>query len=135
VKPYINVTQFKWGLLKILFWLLLRDMCHYMLWKALNEVKSVTYLWSSSISFSQTTCLWTPSCYVIIKYQNLCYSYHWLLCNMTTTFDFWMSKLSYDMFVLVINFIDQSWFPYHIIFEPFEAPNTYSITLVKQVKL
>jgi hypothetical protein len=29
------------------------------------------------------------------------------------TFDLWMSKISFDMFLLVINFINDGWVPYH----------------------
>jgi hypothetical protein len=36
--------------------------------------------------------------------------------------------------VLVINFINQSWVPYHIIVELFEALNTSDATLVEQMK-
>jgi hypothetical protein len=54
---------------------------------------------------------------------------------MTTTFDLWMSRSKYDTFSLVINFINQSWFPCHIIVELFEAFNTSSATLAKQMKV
>ncbi len=52
----------------------------------------------------------------------------------TTTFDFWMPKTSFDMFVLVINFINDDWVPYHVIVRLFEAPNTFGATLAKQMK-
>jgi hypothetical protein len=39
------------------------------------------FLWPSSISFSQTTCLWAPSCFIIENHWNLCASYHWSMCN------------------------------------------------------
>jgi flagellar biosynthesis/type III secretory pathway M-ring protein FliF/YscJ len=30
------------------------------------------------------------------------------------TFDLWISKTSFDMFLLVINFINDRWVPYHV---------------------
>jgi hypothetical protein len=47
------------------------------------------------------------------------------------TFDLWMSRLGYDMFTLVINFINPSWAPYHIIVRLFEAPDIFGATLTK----
>jgi hypothetical protein len=52
----------------------------------------------------------------------------------TTTFDFWMPKTSFDMFVLVINFINDDWVPYHVIVRLFEVLNTFGTTLVEQMK-
>jgi hypothetical protein len=40
----------------------------------------------------------------------------------TTTFDLWMSKIGFDTFVLVINFIYDDWVPYHVIVRLFETP-------------
>ncbi len=42
---------------------------------------------------------------------------------MTTKFELKMSRLSYDTFALVINFINQDWVPCHIIVGLFETPN------------
>jgi hypothetical protein len=55
--------------------------------------------------------------------------------TMTTTFDLWMSRLGYDTFSLVINFINPGWVPCHIIVGLFEATNTFGVTLVEQVKV
>jgi hypothetical protein len=38
------------------------------------------------------------------------------------------------MFVLVINFINDDWVPYHVTIRLFEATNTFGATLVKQMK-
>jgi hypothetical protein len=43
--------------------------------------------------------------------------------TMTTKFESKMSRLSYDTFALVINFINQDWVPCHIIVGLFETPN------------
>jgi hypothetical protein len=47
------------------------------------------------------------------------------------TFDLWMSKIGFDTFVLMINFIDDDWVPYLVIIKLFEAQNTSRATLVK----
>ncbi len=47
------------------------------------------------------------------------------------TFDLWMSKTSFDTFMLVINFIDDDWVPWHVTVGLFEAPNASKATLVK----
>jgi hypothetical protein len=54
--------------------------------------------------------------------------------TMTTAFDLWMLRSSYDTFVWVINFINQSWVPCHIIVELFEAFDTSDATLAEQMK-
>jgi hypothetical protein len=33
----------------------------------------------------------------------------------TITFDLWTSKIGFDTYTLVINFIDDDWVPYHVI--------------------
>jgi hypothetical protein len=43
----------------------------------------------------------------------------------TTTFDLLMSKISFDMFVLVTNFINDDSVPYHITIRLFEALDTF----------
>jgi hypothetical protein len=53
----------------------------------------------------------------------------------TTTFDLWMSRLGYDTFALVINFIYQSLVPCHIIVGLFETPDTSNASLAKQMKV
>jgi len=55
--------------------------------------------------------------------------------TMTTTFDLWMSRLGYDTFSLVINFINPGWVPCYIIFGLFETTNTFGVALVEQVKV
>jgi hypothetical protein len=42
-----------------------------------------------------------------------------------------MSKIGFDTFVLVINFINDDWLPWHVIVGLFEVPNTSGRTLVK----
>jgi hypothetical protein len=44
-------------------------------------------------------------------------------------------KFSYDTFSLVINFINQSWVPCHIIVGLFEVPNIFGVTFIEQVKV
>jgi hypothetical protein len=47
------------------------------------------------------------------------------------TFDLYMSKIGFDMFPLVIIFINDDWVPYHVIIRLFEAPNTFRVPLEK----
>jgi hypothetical protein len=54
---------------------------------------------------------------------------------MTTTFDLWMLRLSYDIYVSVINFINPSWVPCHISVGSFEALDICSVAFVEQVKV
>jgi hypothetical protein len=54
---------------------------------------------------------------------------------MPTTFDFWMSKLGYDNFALVMNLINLSWSPCHITIGLFEAHDIFGATLTKQMKI
>jgi hypothetical protein len=50
-------------------------------------------------------------------------------CAITTsTFDLQMSKIGFDTFAFVINFIDDDWVPYHVIVGLFDTPNTFEIT-------
>ncbi len=58
-----------------------------------------------------------------------------LCVNMTTTFDLWMLRLSYDISILVINFINLSWAPCHISVALFEALDISSVTFLKQMKV
>jgi hypothetical protein len=50
------------------------------------------------------------------------------------TFALWMSKTNFDMFVLMINFINYDWVPYHVTIRLFEALDTFGATLVEQMK-
>jgi hypothetical protein len=54
---------------------------------------------------------------------------------MTTTFDPWMLRLSYDISTLVINFINPSWVPYYISVGLFEAPDISSFSFLEQMKM
>jgi len=47
------------------------------------------------------------------------------------TFDLWMSKIGFIIFMLMINFINDDWMPCHVIIKFFEARNTSRATLVK----
>jgi hypothetical protein len=55
--------------------------------------------------------------------------------TITTMFGLWMSRLNYDTFSLVINFINQSWVPCHIIVGLFEVLNLFGVTFIEQVKV
>jgi hypothetical protein len=54
---------------------------------------------------------------------------------MTTTFDLWMLRSGYDIFALVINFINLSWVPCHIVIGLFETPNIFCAAFAKKVKV
>ncbi len=41
----------------------------------------------------------------------------------SVTFDLWMSQSGFDIFSLVVNFIDDAWVPKHVNVGLFEAPN------------
>jgi hypothetical protein len=45
-----------------------------------------------------------------------------------------MSRSSYDLFALVINFINQFWILCHIIVGLFEALDIFNVALTKQAK-
>jgi hypothetical protein len=48
----------------------------------------------------------------------------------TTSFDLWMSKNAYNIFALVINFLDENWQPKKVIIGLFEVIETTCQTLV-----
>ncbi len=50
------------------------------------------------------------------------------------TFDPLMFKTSFDMFVLVINFINDDWVPCHVTIRLFEATYTFGATLAEQME-
>ncbi len=49
-------------------------------------------------------------------------------------FDLWMSRIAYDTFCLIINFIDDTWQLHNVIIRLFEAPNIIGATLVEIMK-
>jgi hypothetical protein len=51
--------------------------------------------------------------------------------TMTTTFDLWMLRLSYDIFALVVNLPTKIKFFYHITIGLFKAFDTFGVTLVE----
>ncbi len=55
--------------------------------------------------------------------------------TMTTMFGLWMLGLNYDTFSLVINYINQSWVPCHVIVGLFEVPNIFGVDFIEQVKV
>jgi hypothetical protein len=54
--------------------------------------------------------------------------------TVTVTFDLWMSRVSYNTFAAVVNFVDKSWVPQHMTMGLFDAPTTSGIALAKIVK-
>jgi hypothetical protein len=50
------------------------------------------------------------------------------------TFDLWMSRVGFDTFTLVVNFINDCWEPRHVIVGLFEAHDTSGVALAKIVK-
>jgi hypothetical protein len=57
---------------------------------------------------------------------------HCIIC--TTSFDLWMYHASYDIFAMVISFIDFTWQCVHIIVGLFETQNISGANIVEQVK-
>jgi hypothetical protein len=55
-------------------------------------------------------------------------------CVTTCSFDLWMSRFGHDTFVLVINFLNSQWVPWHVTMGIFEATNVVgSIMYVKEL--
>jgi hypothetical protein len=54
-------------------------------------------------------------------------------CFFATSFDLWMSKETYDIFALVINFLGIDWQPKHITIRLFEAMDIFGQTLAKDL--
>jgi hypothetical protein len=50
------------------------------------------------------------------------------------SFDLWMSKFGHDTFVLMINFINSLWVPYHVTMGLFETTNMFGVAMAMQVK-
>jgi hypothetical protein len=51
-----------------------------------------------------------------------------------TTFDLWVSWAGFDIFVLVINYINKKWQPYHITMGIFKVPETNGVVMAMQLK-
>ncbi len=51
----------------------------------------------------------------------------------TTSFDLWMFKGAYDVFALVIKFLNSDWQPKHVTLGLFEATKTSRQTLAKSL--
>ena len=49
----------------------------------------------------------------------------------TVTFDLWMSRVGYDTFAAVVNFVDKSWVPQHVTMGLFDAPKTSEVALAE----
>ncbi len=47
----------------------------------------------------------------------------------TTSFDLCILQVGYDTFAMVINFINSSWEPTHVIVRIFEVHNTTNVTM------
>jgi hypothetical protein len=52
----------------------------------------------------------------------------------TTCFDLWMLKGAYDIFALVINFLDKNWQPKKVTINLFEAKETIGQALARNLK-
>jgi hypothetical protein len=48
----------------------------------------------------------------------------------TTTFDLWVSWVRFDIFALVVNYINKNWQPYHIAKGIFEVVKTMGVVMV-----
>jgi hypothetical protein len=53
--------------------------------------------------------------------------------SITTYFDLWMSKGAYNVFALMINFLNNNWQPKHVIINVFEATKILRQTLAKSL--
>jgi hypothetical protein len=64
------------------------------------------------------------------------YVIHALFSSVITcvTFDLWMSQNGFDIFALVMNFIDDAWVPKHVNDGIVESPNIANVVLVEIVK-
>ncbi len=64
------------------------------------------------------------------------YVIHALFSCVTTsvTFNLWMSQNGFDIFSLVVNFIDDAWVPKHVNVGLFETPNIANVILAEIVK-
>jgi len=47
-----------------------------------------------------------------------------------TTFDLWMSQGGFDMFILVMNYINKMWEPCHVTVTIFEVHETLGVAMV-----
>lgn len=47
----------------------------------------------------------------------------------TTSFELYMLQVGYDTFAMIINFINSSWEPTHMIVRIFEVHNTTNVTM------
>jgi hypothetical protein len=54
---------------------------------------------------------------------------------MHNLFDIWMSRVGYDTFLMVVNFVNIFWEPIHVIVRVFEVQNTIDETIKNQVKI
>jgi hypothetical protein len=52
-----------------------------------------------------------------------------------TTFDLWISRLGYDTFASIVNFINQNWFLCNITIGLFETPDISGVAFVEEVKV
>jgi hypothetical protein len=52
----------------------------------------------------------------------------------SVTFDLWKNQIGFDIFALVMNFIDDAWVPKHVNVGLFETPNIANVVLAKIVK-
>jgi hypothetical protein len=51
-----------------------------------------------------------------------------------TTFDLWMPRGGFDMFVLVVTYINRKWEPCHVTATIFEVHETSGVAMVIQLK-
>jgi hypothetical protein len=52
----------------------------------------------------------------------------------TITFDLWKFRIRFDIFSLIVNFINKEWIPCHITIGLFETLDIWRVVLVRQVK-
>jgi hypothetical protein len=50
------------------------------------------------------------------------------------TFDLWMSQRSFDMFALIVNYINKMWEPCHVTVGIFEVHETLGVAMAVQFK-
>ncbi len=59
---------------------------------------------------------------------------HWqIVFPVIVSFDLWMSKGAYDVFALVINFLNSDWQPKHVTIGLFETTNTIGQALARSL--
>ncbi len=102
-------------------------------------------IWLQRLVLHQCPHIAFPSCFALMEKKILAMGKETMdlhvlpnfayVTTMVTSFDLWIFKCRVDTFALVINFVNESWTPMHVIVDYYEMHDTTRLSMARQLQV